>query len=632
MAEQFYTILTTVGKAKIANAAALGEKVELTELALGDGGGSYYNPTEDQTALRNEVWRGAIGTVAVDEENPTWITIQTVVPSQHGGFMIREAGVFDNEGDLIAVGKYPETYKPAAADGSIKDLVVRMILEVSNTASVVLKVDPTVILATQQQVDAAEARAKAYTDQEVGEVSQALDAHKAAAAPHSGHETPAGAQAKADEAEAAAKAYADQKVADLAGEGRTTETVKGNADALATHLAETAPQAHFAKNIAIEDSGARFTSGDVEGALNELFTSVSDGKTVIASSITDMGQAASGSDTFAQLAAKIRDISKDATAGVGDVLAGKTFYQGGVKRTGTIPSKEAATITPGTANQTIAAGQYLSGAQTILGDPNLVPANILSGKTIFGITGTVKPVISSIETGTDRLYHCDVHSKKIYELNPNTLAVIKTVNSPGTDPRGIGGIYDRLYHSDYASSRVYELNPSTLAVISSTVTAKGFNDIGGTSKRLYGSSGVVYELNRNTLVIIKSDAKNSSGIGGILNRLYVSNVDAYVDTISEINPDTFAVIKTVTISGDPYGMGGISNRVYYTRSYITTYELNEVNPDTLAVINTVNSPSTYPHGIGGVKGGETTLVISNVLEGISNPAKIKYVDKIYDRY
>ena len=179
MAEQFYTILTSVGKAKIANAAALGRKVELTELALGDGGGSYYNPTEDQTSLRNEVWRGAIGTVAVDEENPTWIIIQTVVPSQHGGFMIREAGVFDNEGDLIAVGKYPETYKPAAADGSIKDLVIRMILEVSNTASVVLRVNPTVILATQQQVNEAEGRAKQYTDQEVAEVSQELAAHKA---------------------------------------------------------------------------------------------------------------------------------------------------------------------------------------------------------------------------------------------------------------------------------------------------------------------------------------------------------------------------------------------------------------------------------------------------------------------
>src|SRR5690606_39245734 len=179
LAEQFYTILTAVGKAKIANAAALGQKVELTELALGDGGGSYYNPTEDQTSLRNEVWRGAIGTVTVDEENPTWITIQTVVPSQHGGFMIREAGVFDNEGDLIAVGKYPETYKPVAADGSIKDLIVRMILEVSNAASVVLKVEPTVVLATQQQVIEAETRAKTYTDQEVGEVAQEVDAHLA---------------------------------------------------------------------------------------------------------------------------------------------------------------------------------------------------------------------------------------------------------------------------------------------------------------------------------------------------------------------------------------------------------------------------------------------------------------------
>lgn len=81
MAEQFYTILTAIGKAKIANAAALGQKVELTELALGDGAGSYYNPTEDQTALRNEVWRGPVGSVSVDPSNPNWIVIQTVVPA-----------------------------------------------------------------------------------------------------------------------------------------------------------------------------------------------------------------------------------------------------------------------------------------------------------------------------------------------------------------------------------------------------------------------------------------------------------------------------------------------------------------------------------------------------------------------
>jgi hypothetical protein len=156
------------------------------------------------------------------------------------------------------------------------------------------------------------------------------------------------------------------------------------------HLAETATQAHFAKNIAIEDSGARFTSGDVEGALNELFTSVSDGKTVIASSITDMGQAASGSDTFAQLAAKIRDISKDATASVGDVLAGKTFYQGGVKRTGTMANQGAKIITPSTTNQAIAAG-YHNGSGYVVGDANLIAENILSGKSIFGVVGNVVP-------------------------------------------------------------------------------------------------------------------------------------------------------------------------------------------------------------------------------------------------
>jgi phage-related tail fiber protein len=153
MAEQFYTILTQIGKAKIANAGALGNKVDFTHFALGDGNGSYYNPTESQTQLKNEVWRGTIGQVVVDEKNPNWITIETIIPSMVGGFMIREAGIFDNEGNLLAIGKYPETYKPAVETGSAKDLIIRMILEVSNTAVVNLKIDPTVILATKKDVD-----------------------------------------------------------------------------------------------------------------------------------------------------------------------------------------------------------------------------------------------------------------------------------------------------------------------------------------------------------------------------------------------------------------------------------------------------------------------------------------------
>ncbi|WP_242844838.1 phage tail protein [Clostridium botulinum] len=152
MAEQFYTILTKIGKAKIANATALGNKVNFTTLKVGDGKGKYYNPTEEQEDLVNEVWQGNINSIRVDENNPNWVVIEVIIPSSVGGFMIREAGVFDDENNMLAIGKYPETYKPQAQDGSTKDLVIRMMLEVSNTSSVTLKVDPTVILATQKDI------------------------------------------------------------------------------------------------------------------------------------------------------------------------------------------------------------------------------------------------------------------------------------------------------------------------------------------------------------------------------------------------------------------------------------------------------------------------------------------------
>ena len=96
MAEQFYTILTQIGKAKIANATSLGTKVNFTHFALGDGGGAYYNPTENQTQLVNEVWRGQIGQITPDDNNPNWIKLETIIPADTGGFTIREAGVFDD--------------------------------------------------------------------------------------------------------------------------------------------------------------------------------------------------------------------------------------------------------------------------------------------------------------------------------------------------------------------------------------------------------------------------------------------------------------------------------------------------------------------------------------------------------
>ncbi|MGN2339843.1 phage tail protein [Clostridium cagae] len=156
MAEQFYTILTKLGKAKIANSAALGSKVDFVKLKIGDGGGKYYNPTENQDELINQVWEGNIGSVKIDKENSNWVIVETVLPADVGGFFIREAGIYDNEDNLIAISKLAETYKPLASEGSSKDLIIRVILEVSNAENVTLKIDPTVILATKKDVQVLE--------------------------------------------------------------------------------------------------------------------------------------------------------------------------------------------------------------------------------------------------------------------------------------------------------------------------------------------------------------------------------------------------------------------------------------------------------------------------------------------
>jgi Phage-related tail fibre protein len=152
MAEQFYTILTNVGKSKLASTSTLGKSLNLTNFVLGDGDGKPYNPIETQTSLKKEVWRGLINSIEIDKDNPNWIVISTLVPNTEGGFWIREAGVLDGEGNLIAIGKYPETYKPSLTEGSSKDLYVKLIIEVSNAANVTLKVDSGIIFATKKDI------------------------------------------------------------------------------------------------------------------------------------------------------------------------------------------------------------------------------------------------------------------------------------------------------------------------------------------------------------------------------------------------------------------------------------------------------------------------------------------------
>nr|DAH73306.1 MAG TPA: tail collar fiber protein [Caudoviricetes sp.] len=159
--EKFFSILTKAGQAKIANSIILNKKVDLVTMKAGDGAGAYYDPTETQTDLRNVVWEGAISEVSIDTDNPNWINIKAVIPTTDGGFTIREYGCYDSENNLIGVCKCAETYKPVISDGSTKELILNMVLAVVNTDAIELKIDPTIILATKNDVE--ELRTEVFT-------------------------------------------------------------------------------------------------------------------------------------------------------------------------------------------------------------------------------------------------------------------------------------------------------------------------------------------------------------------------------------------------------------------------------------------------------------------------------------
>lgn len=145
----FYTLLTATGQAKITAAIASGIPVVLTQMAVGDGGGAAVTPVENRAALVNEVNRGPLNNLTVDAVNPNWFTAERVIAPDVGGWTIREVGLFDAAGTLIAYGNFPESYKPMLAEGSGKELVIRVQCEVSETSAITILVDPSVVLATQ---------------------------------------------------------------------------------------------------------------------------------------------------------------------------------------------------------------------------------------------------------------------------------------------------------------------------------------------------------------------------------------------------------------------------------------------------------------------------------------------------
>ena len=151
---KFKTVITDTGAKKLAQAAAPdGKPVRLTHMAVGDGGGTLPTPDSKQTRLVHEVWRHTVNRVFLDATHQNRIIAELVIPPETGGFWIREIGVFDEHGDLIAVGNTAESYKPAVAEGSGRAQTFRTILTVSSTATVALTVDNTMVMATMDYVD-----------------------------------------------------------------------------------------------------------------------------------------------------------------------------------------------------------------------------------------------------------------------------------------------------------------------------------------------------------------------------------------------------------------------------------------------------------------------------------------------
>ncbi|WJV64388.1 phage tail protein [Pectobacteriaceae bacterium CE70] len=178
MSTKYFALLTTIGAAKLANATALGKRLAITQMAVGDGGGTLPTPDPAQTKLINEQRRAALNTLNVDSQNPNQIIAEQVIPENEGGWWIREIGLYDTDGDLVAIANCPETYKPQLQEGSGRIQTVRMILIVSNTEAVTLKIDPAVVLATRQYVDNAIIEVKAYADNVLSEHVAAVNPHQ----------------------------------------------------------------------------------------------------------------------------------------------------------------------------------------------------------------------------------------------------------------------------------------------------------------------------------------------------------------------------------------------------------------------------------------------------------------------
>lgn len=154
MAENFQTIITNIGKEKIAAHISKAKQLTLTHMAIGDGENqAYYEPLETQTALKNERHRTTVTRLIQDEKSSDQFLAEACVKEDIGGFYIREVGLYDSEGELFAISKFPETYKPTLASGSGRELIIRVVFQISNAEAAILTIESSVAYATKEYVD-----------------------------------------------------------------------------------------------------------------------------------------------------------------------------------------------------------------------------------------------------------------------------------------------------------------------------------------------------------------------------------------------------------------------------------------------------------------------------------------------
>ncbi|HCO5638327.1 TPA: phage tail protein [Escherichia coli] len=183
MTVKYYAILTNQGAARLANATMLGSKLNLTQMAVGDANGVLPTPDPAQTKLINQKRIAPLNLLSVDPNNQSQIIAEQIIPENEGGFWIREIGLYD-EGVLIAVANCPETYKPQLQEGSGRTQTIRMILVVSNTEAITLKIDPSVVLATRKYVDDEVLELRLYVDDQMRNHIAAQDPHTQYAQKH----------------------------------------------------------------------------------------------------------------------------------------------------------------------------------------------------------------------------------------------------------------------------------------------------------------------------------------------------------------------------------------------------------------------------------------------------------------